>query len=860
MKLFYFILFYLCLNLPAFSQIDKEPIPEDETVLLKPSDGNVVYGKIIDLQTGKPIELVSVQLSMRWTDSITNKENDSLIRAMLTKSNGEFKFDGLPAADTLLLDFSAVGFGESTKVLAFSKAPGLVQKDLGNIVLARDVEQLETVTIMASRPALRMGIDKKIFDVDKSLTSKGGSAVDVMKNIPSISVDVDGNVEMRNSAPTIFVDGRPTILTLDQIPSDNIDRIELITNPSAKYDAASSGGIINIILKKNKRKGINGMASLTGGTQGVFNTNANLNLRQGKLNFFISGNHSESAGNSKGTSFRENKSEGLVESYFDQASLNFRESNFNSLRFGLDYFIDNRNTISISQGMRGGKFNRNETQTQNYLDNVKVMERYGKRVSESDFNFNRNNTQLDFSHKYPKDGKELSGGVNVNYGKVKDFTAINNTFYFPDGELFQPPVLVENNGANNSNNVTVNVDFVNPLSEESKIEMGLRSYVNNYKSFFNSYSIENGAKTKLPLSNNYEYEEQVHAAYFTYTGMINEIGYQLGLRGEYSKFTGTLIDSSRQFGYEYPSSIKNIWEALFPSVYLSKKVNETTELQLNYSRRVRRPNFWQLNPFIDINDPLNIQQGNPALKPEFRNSLEFNYSKNLKKGSNFLGVLYLRNTMGDITRYSDTLTAAQYEQLNNAAVDPNAILNTFINSKSANRVGLELTLQQKISPDFDITPSASFAYRKVVAQVDKLNLSNEGFNWSTKLTANYKIRTANEDGIFNKLGLQLNGEYESPRVIPQGKRLKQFSADFALRKDFLKNDKGTLTFSVNDIFNTQKYGVIYDTENFYQETYRRRRVRSFRISFSYRFGDANFSLFKRNGGDRGGSGEGGFDS
>ena len=858
----FFLLFFtgFVFTFTSFAQIDKEPIPGESSLILKPTDGNVVYGKVVDIQTGKPIEFVSVQLKIRKRNEMTGKSSDSLIRAMLTKPNGYFSFDHLPMADTLSVELSAVGFGHINKEFSFISEGGIIQKDLGNIVLAREVEKLETVTIVASRPALRMGIDKKIFDVDKSLTSKGGTAEDVMKNIPSVTVDVDGNVELRNSAPTIFVDGRPTILTLDQIPSDNIDRVELITNPSAKYDASSSGGIINIILKKNKRTGINGMVSVTAGSQGVFNTSANLNMRQGKFNFFVSGNHSESAGESKGTSFRESKSNGMVENYFDQKSINNRGRNFNSLRFGIDYFLDNRNTISVSQGIRSGRFNNKETQTQNYLDGSKVLERYGDRLSAGNFKFDRKNTQLDFTHKFPKDGKELNASVNFNYGDMEDHTNITNTFYFPDGALFEIPNVVRNNGANNNNQMTAKIDFENQLGEDTKIEMGVRSYVNDYESYFNSFNVKNGSEIKLPLSNNYKYQEQVHAAYVTYTGKLKSIGYQLGLRGEYSRFDGTLLDSAQKFGYEYPGSIKNIWDALFPSLYLSKKVNETDEVQLNYSRRVRRPNFWQMNPFIDINDPLNIQQGNPGLKPEFRNSLEFNYSKNLKGGSNFLGAIYLRNTQGNITRYSDTLTAVQYEQLNSAAVDPNAILNTFINSKSSNQVGLELTLQQKITPNFDITPSASFSYRKVIADVGNLNLSNQGFDWNGKITANYKVMTKNPGNIFNKLGMQVTGGYQSPRVLPQGKRLENFSADFAMKKDFLKNDKATFTFSVNDIFDSQRFGVIYDTDNFYQETYRRRSVRGFRASLSYKFGDANFSLFKRNGGGGGGGGDNGNDS
>ena len=761
-------IFLLFLNFPVFfianAQIDKEPLPAGDVEVVQLASGNTINGKVMDIQSNNGVEAASVQLFAVVQNPLTSGVKDSLIAAMLTKSNGDFSFKNLQLFDSLHVTISAVGYGEYNRVFSFNvpanvslTASQSLQRDLGNIVLSRENERLEAVTIVADRPALRMGIDKKIFDVDKSLTSKGGTAVDIMKNIPSLSVDVDGNVELRNSAPTIFIDGRPTILTLDQIPSDNIDRIELITNPSAKYDASSTGGIINIILKKNKRSGINGLVSVSGGIPGIFSSNANLNLRQGKLNFFVSGNYNSSSSESTGKSFRQNKNDGVTENYFDQRSINDRKREFTSVRFGMDYFLDNRNTITISQGFVRGRFSGDEIQTQQFLNSGKVLERYGDRTSDGRFQFNRGNSQLIFSHKFPKDGKEINADVNINYGNVKDNSQILNTFYLTDGNLYDTPNRVRNEGANDNNQVTAKIDFENPLGEDKKLETGLRSYINNYKSYFNSFSVENNQETKLPLSNNYKYKEAVHAAYITYTAKLGSIGYQAGLRAEYSKFSGTLIDSARNFGYEYPAQLKNIWDALFPSLYLSKKLSETEEVQLNYSRRVRRPDFWQLNPFIDINDPLNIQQGNPELKPEFRNSLEFNYSKTFKNNSNFLGVIYYRNTLGDITRYSDTLSKEQFQQLNNAAVDPNAILNTFINSRTNNRVGLELTLQQKFGKNFDVTPSVSIDYRKVNANVDELNLSNEGVDWEGKITANYKVTPKSESSVFNKLSFQCMG-------------------------------------------------------------------------------------------------------
>jgi len=405
---------------------------------------------------------------------------------------------------------------------------------------------------------------------------------------------------------------------------------------------------------------------------------------------------------------------------------------------------------------------------------------------------------------------------------------------------------VRNEGKNDNNQLTFQVGFVNPKSEDTKLETGIRSYINKQNSTFATYSLNNGSETKLPLSNNYAFSQVINAFYITYTDKWKGIGYQAGLRAEYSKFDGELLDSAKKFGYEYPSQIKNLFDAFFPSLFLSKQLNDKVELQLNYSRRIRRPNFWQLNPFIDINDPVNLRQGNPELRPEFTNSFEFNYSQQYTKG-NFLGVIYYRNNQGDITQYSDTISAAQYQQLHNAAVDPNAILNTYINAQATNRLGAEFTLQHKFTNNFDITPTINLQYRKVKADIGKLNLSNEGFNWESKLIVNYKIMDAKP--LFNNLGFQLIGDYESPRVIPQGRRDREFDVDFALRKDFLKKNRASITFSVNDIFNTDRYGTIYDTENFYQNSYGRWNVRSFRINFTYKFGNAEFSLFKRNNTD-----------
>ena len=797
------------------------------------------YGKVVDSKTGKGIEAASIQLYTYFKDIASNVK-DSLAGGMLTRPNGDFNVENLPGTDSFRLEITAIGYKDYTVTFPFN---GNGEKDLGNIKLVQDAQFLSTVTVVGQKGVLQMDIDRKVFNVEKSIVSTGGTAIDVMKNIPSVSVDVDGNVTLRNNSPQIFVDGLPTILTLDQIPADQIERVELFTNPSAKFDASSRGGVINIVLKKNRRIGLNGIAIAGVGYPDILNGNLTLNLRQGKLNFFVSGNYNQNGGIAKGYSYRTNKAADTVQNYFNQNSENERMRKFRNIRFGMDLFADNRNTITISQGFVKGNMTGEEKQDQEFLTNKGILERTGTRLANSNTENYRSNSQLSYIHKFVEQGKELSAVVNYNYGSSKDRANILNAFYNPDGSLYSEAAKVRNEGNNSNKQLTVQIDFIDPKGEDNKLEMGVKGFYNNFNSVFNSYALENGSgEVKLPLSSNYKYSEMVNAAYFTYTNKIKSWGYQLGLRFEHSDFNGELVDSALKFGYTFPNGWDNLFDGLFPSVFLTKTLGEGEEIQLNYSRRIHRPNFFQLNPNVDISDPFNLQMGNPNLKPEFTNSFEFNYSKDFENG-NFLGVLYYQNSQGEIVRFSDTISQEQLDRLNNAGIDPNAILNTFINAQSENSLGAELTWTQKIGKYFEFIPTVDLQYQKIT--VPQRSLSNQGFVAEGNLTLNYRIETK-KPSIFNKLSFQLIGEYETSEVTAQGHNKSVYFADFALRKDFLKGNKASFVFNVNDIFNSRRFIGIYDTENFYQESFRRRNVRSFRITFTYRFGKSDFNLFKRN--------------
>jgi len=815
-----------------------------------------ITGMIADSLTSMGIRDATIELSWAASNKAL-KGNDIVKKMAVTTANGKFLIGNIPLSEKYTIIVSSIGYDAKSKEIFI---PQLVRpngnqeiKDIGTIKLKQSQKVLANVIVTSTAaPAMQFGIDRKIFNVEKNITAQGGTAVDVMKNIPSLSVDAEGNVQMRNSSPQILVDGRPTILTLDQIPANDIERVELVTNPSAKYDASSAGGIIDIIMKKNKRRGINGIISPGTGTPGLLNGTLNLNLRTEKFNFFVSGNYNKSGGQTLEETNRQNKSNGLITDYFYQSSTNERTRKFNTARFGMDYFINPNTTLSVTQSFNKGNFTNNEIQNQQYFDSSAFLNYTGLRTSDGIGAFNRSSTRLSFERKFDRPDKKFTADITYNKGRRSSESSILNNFYTLEEGVYIPAGSVRNDGSGNDYQFTAQADHTNKISEHKRIEFGIRSFYGKTSTEFETFAIdESNDETKLPLSNNYEYTEAVNAGYFNYANKWKSLTYQLGLRVEFSKLDGTLVDSNFHFGYRFPDGFSNLGYALFPSFFLTKPLSENEDIQFNFSKRIRKPRFWEINPFVDINDPLNIRQGNPALKPEYTNSFELNYFNRFNKNAGtFMAVLYFKNNVGDVTQYSDTITPALYTQLNNAAISPDAILNTYINAGHTNRMGAEFTLQKKLGKGFDLTCNADMQYRTTKASVNKLDLNNKGFSFGTKLIANYKLITE-KNKLFNNMGFQLVANYQGPRVIPQGRTKQQFVADFAMRKEFLKGKAASVSFSINDILNTRRFGTIYDTENFYQDSYRRWSVRTFRITFTYKFGNSNFDLFRKrsNGGD-----------
>ena len=331
----------------------------------RPQVNGTLFGKLIEAKSLKPIEFASVQLIQNKMDTTTKRRKDVVIAGMLTKSKGEFLLENIPVFGQYKLKVSVVGFKPYEQAVGFDIKPGggdmsammaAIDKDLGNIKVDIEEKILENVNITSTKSGLQLGIDRKIFNVDKNLVSAGGTAVDVMKNVPSVSVDLDGNVTMRNNAPQIFVDGRPTTMSLDQIPADAIESVEIITNPSAKFDASGgTSGILNVVLKKNKKVGYSGSVRTNIDSRARIGLGGDINIRQEKVNFFINGNYNQRKSISTGATDR-TMLIGTPNTFLHQTDRSVQLGSFKFLRAGFDFFLDNRNTLSVAGNFVNGKF------------------------------------------------------------------------------------------------------------------------------------------------------------------------------------------------------------------------------------------------------------------------------------------------------------------------------------------------------------------------------------------------------------------------------------------------------------------------------------------------------------------------
>lgn len=772
--------------------------------------GGTITGKLVDAANNQPLELATV--------SLVRKSDNHPVKSLQTDLQGNFSLTGIDNGRYLLR-------ATYVSYLTFLKdsiniTPAKQVINLGNIRLRQGKGVLKEVVVTAQKSQIQLGIDKKSFNVEQSLVSQGGSATDLLANVPSVQVDVDGNLSLRGSSNVrVLINGKPSALTggniadiLQSIPASAIETIEVITNPSSKYDAEGQSGIINIVLKKNVQKGFTGSASASVGTQKTYNGNFALAYQNSKINVYA--NYSYRKGTRIGDGFSNkltNIGDTLSQTQNQTQNQEFTFTGQN-IRSGIDINLDPKTTLGFSNNINIRDRDRNQSGNTLISRNNNPLQRITQNNTSNGSGTNLD-FNIDFDHKYKKKGEELT--ANVNYGTDK-----NNNFddLFNDSYDYTLPLDTRSEQHNTTigtgKNWNFQADYTLPL-KNGKLEAGVRSTINNSDNNFVVDTLNNtgGYDYNPYLSNRFIYKENINAAYTNYQHQFGNFGLQAGLRLEDAHIRTSLIDS-------VAAPHKQDYFRIYPSVFLTDKLSENQTLQLSYSRRVSRPRDRQLSPFLDESDKLNYQQGNPDLRPEDTHSFELSYI-NYWKSVTLTSSLYYRLTNDNIQRITTPLSATNLD----------ITLTTFQNLKSASNAGYELIAKVSPSSAFDLTGNLNIYYRHIDGDA-ALNLATtSGYAWNGNLTANIKP--------VKKLGLQIRGDYQGPQVIPQGKMRAMYGVDGGIKYDITK----TLNISgnVRDIFNTRKFrsDINYNTPYFTstQISERRFSTRTAIFTLAYRFGN-----------------------
>lgn len=753
-------------------------------------------------------------------------KDSSVVNGAMTDDKGDFEITPI-AAGTYIMKISGIGITTKAK-------GGITVTDgttnLGNVSVSTTAQMLNEVEISGARPKMEMGIDKKTFNVDQNITSSGGSATDVLQNVPSVSVDVDGEVSLRGkSNVTILIDGKPATLlggdettALQSLPASSIDQVEVITNPSAKYDATGMTGIINIITKREKKLGMNGTVTLGAGTRDKYNGSLNVNVKNEKWNVFLNSSYRQNRSYRRNTTSRDNKmNSGSTDTYED--NLRIFNGFFNSI--GAEYRIDTSNSITLTQNINkmywGGK---GKSDTRTYLSPENLLtsqERYnisgGGPLSSS--------TSLDYKRKFKTQGRELTANgtfVRSWQERTQEYTTIT---YNNSDQLLSGPIHQNAPGEGTNTSLNSQIDYASPMfTKNGKLEMGLKSQM-FWLTSTNTPTIDSAGGASVVdsvLLNGYDYNQNIYAAYTSWSDKVGKFRYQAGLRMEYALYEGT---ATQVAGRRYKNEFLN----LFPSAFVSYELPKDQSVYLSYTRRTHRPRFYHLLPYVDLSNPLDTNVGNPDLLPEFIHNMELSYNKLYDKGHNIIVSTYYQYTQNLIERYRQSYSdGTSFTQRRNLS--------------SGITYGLELTGQmQLVKKVWDATISANFFQNEILGSNIDPSLNNSGFGWFAKLNTSVKLP--------HDFSIQVNGNYDGPKVIAQGERLEAYWLDVALRKNFLKG-KANLVLNVSDIFNTRKYTNEYEFDQYFQTNYNDRETRIGNLTFTYRFGGTDAKAFggRRRGG------------
>lgn len=788
----------------------------------------IVSGSVNDSLSGNTMEFATVSLYAAGTDS--------LITGGITDLQGQFKLEGVPFGNyDLKADF--IGY-HATTISGIKISAAEPVYHAGSVIVAPTAHALDGVVVEDEIPFVQIELDKKVFNVDQNLNTAGGTGTDVMEQIPSVEVDMDGNISLRGTGNvTILIDGKPSSLTggdrgavLDAIPADAIERVEVITNPSAKYDPDGMAGIINIILKKNKLVGFHGSVNASVGTGEDFGTlnkwsgSANLNFRNEHFNLFGNYSFRDNLSYTQSELYRRTNYNDTLE-YLEQDGFGTRDRVSHTFKGGIDIYLNDLSSLTLSTTQSVSDNGRDETNSNEELNDIYFPTAYYFRISDEEESERNQEYNAYYTKNFEREGMNLIGEVNYSMGTESESNdAVNDVF-------FGTPIVDEDNRTveNQSRTVlTARFDFTHPLNDTARLEFGAKSIVRNIDTDFEFYGLVGELATyDSSRSNHFVYDEQIHAVYATYGNQLGVFGFQAGLRLEQALTKSTLVTTGEEF--------ENNYFSVFPTLHLSYDFGNENVTQLSYSRRIDRPSIRSLNPFTDYSNPLSLRIGNPFLLPEYTNSIEWAYIKTVNRNT-FTGSIYFRNTNDEMTRIR-TIDTTGVSTL------------TFANLSRSASYGVELISVVNVKKWLKLNWSFNF-YHNIY---DGTNLGSEfdnnGYSWNTRMTAMW-IPTENST-------VQLTGNYRAPSPHTQGDMQPIYSMDLSYKLSFL-DGKASLTAQLKDVFNTNRFAYDSTGEGYYQEGLWDRESQILTITFNYRFGRLDFEKKERGGGDWGG-GDGGMD-
>ncbi|MFH0881943.1 MAG: TonB-dependent receptor [bacterium] len=725
-----------------------------------------ITGHVVDTRQDIPIEYSTIVLF--------SARDSSQVTGTITDKNGVFVLSGLRPGQ-YYADISFIGF-EVNHVDSIRLGRGSLSVDLGTIHLAPSVIKMQDVDYVIERSPVEYQIDKKVVRVSKQPTAASGTAVDVLENVPSVSVDIEGNVSLRGSGNfTVLIDGRPTILdpseALQQTPASSIDNIEIITNPSAKYDPDGTSGIINIVMKKNQVATTSGMATVSYGSFGQKSTDILVNRRNDRVNLILGGNYGER--DFQGFSYSETRTtvDGVTNYNLSDGDMARTRTSY-GLRGSVELNVGDRGwaTFGGNWGKRSGGHD-SKLSYNTWVDTVIAHTRY---TSDNNSDENRNNASAfaEYRQEFGRKGHELTGRLESSWRNGDDITLtqlIDNTGAINDGR--------RTTESEPSRRTDIRLDYAWPHGEDQKLEAGyqLRKESSQEHNSFEMYDTGLGEYTQESrYTNRIDYDRDIHSLFAVYSGKSGNLGYQGGLRGEYEDRSIALKDTTANYALNKTD--------IYPSVHLSYQLPRKTQLMTSYSRRIDRPRGWFLEPFETWQDAYTVRRGNPNLDAEMIDSWEFGYQIPIGPFSHSTEFYY---------RVTHNLT-----EFVRSVYDEGVTLITVDNVGSAYDFGAEVMFAGDLARWWTVNLMGNLYNHRIDSRLAAPGVDNEDFSWSGRLSSTFKIAKT--------MKFQVNGIYNSPTITSQGSSEAFYMTNLAVEKTFLDRSL-TAILQVRDVFQTMEH-------------------------------------------------------